>query len=396
LFGLVLFHYVRYDDPGADTMPALILLGAIVWAKAVSAGLWREGSDSGSVLEWMAGALAFLLAGLAVWRPKMAEFEYRNITRWSGVWGNPNLFGLMMGAGLLLSLGMMMDRSLKRPIQPGSASGLETPRRLIFIGLFVIASLICGYALVRSYSRGAWIGTVFGLIYLAGSVVTRTAAPGYTSLEAGHPAFAQCLGSWTRRNGLVVALIIVSIGVLGYWQFQHSRRERVVNRIVSVTNANDFSWRNRIAAWEGALQILDENAWMGTGLARPEPLFQQYYLPAKLTDGAAIQMNDYLMLGAALGMPVLACLAACVGLALFGDSPPGFQTPGFAPATCRAGALVLAIGFWFDGGLLELGTTSAFWVLLELGRLNLSALPETGAPSATAWGVRAGRRIGIV
>jgi hypothetical protein len=35
---------------------------------------------------------------------------------------------------------------------------------------------------------------------------------------------------------------------------------------------------------------------------------------------------------------------------------------------CRAGALVLAVGFWFDGGLFELPTAATFWILLELGR----------------------------
>lgn len=36
--------------------------------------------------------------------------------------------------------------------------------------------------------------------------------------------------------------------------------------------------------------------------------------------------------------------------------------------TCRAGAIVLLVGFWFDGGLFKLATASVFWILLELGR----------------------------
>jgi hypothetical protein len=34
---------------------------------------------------------------------------------------------------------------------------------------------------------------------------------------------------------------------------------------------------------------------------------------------------------------------------------------------CRAGAIVMLVGFWFDGGLFNLATASVFWVLLELG-----------------------------
>jgi hypothetical protein len=37
-------------------------------------------------------------------------------------------------------------------------------------------------------------------------------------------------------------------------------------------------------------------------------------------------------------------------------------------AVCRAGAVVLLVGFWFDGGLFKLATAAPFWILLELGR----------------------------
>jgi hypothetical protein len=35
---------------------------------------------------------------------------------------------------------------------------------------------------------------------------------------------------------------------------------------------------------------------------------------------------------------------------------------------CRAGAVVLAVGFWFDRGLFKLATRATFWILLELAR----------------------------
>jgi hypothetical protein len=37
-------------------------------------------------------------------------------------------------------------------------------------------------------------------------------------------------------------------------------------------------------------------------------------------------------------------------------------------SVCRAGAVVLLVGFWFDGGLFKLATAAPFWILLELGR----------------------------
>ena len=37
-------------------------------------------------------------------------------------------------------------------------------------------------------------------------------------------------------------------------------------------------------------------------------------------------------------------------------------------AVCRAVAVDMLVGFWFDGGLFKLATGATFWVLLELGR----------------------------
>ena len=37
-------------------------------------------------------------------------------------------------------------------------------------------------------------------------------------------------------------------------------------------------------------------------------------------------------------------------------------------SVCRAGAVVLLVGFWFDGGLFKLAMAAPFWILLELGR----------------------------
>jgi hypothetical protein len=44
-----------------------------------------------------------------------------------------------------------------------------------------------------------------------------------------------------------------------------------------------------------------------------------------------------------------------------------FQEHESLRAACLAGALVLLVAFWFDGGLFKLPTAALFWVLLELG-----------------------------
>lgn len=46
---------------------------------------------------------------------------------------------------------------------------------------------------------------------------------------------------------------------------------------------------------------------------------------------------------------------------------------------CRAGALVLIVAFWFDGGLFKLPTAALFWMLLELGAPRHEV--ESGKPT---------------
>ena len=218
--------------------------------------------------------------------------------------------------------------------------------------------------------------------------------------------------------------------MLAFWSFRDTKW-LPARRAVSVGNVNDFSWRNRVAAWEGALQMMADKPWFGFGWNQPERVYDSFYRPARLTEGAAIQMNDYFMLGSTLGVPALLCFLMYIGLSLKGSlkskvqspksevqssgaevqSPkPKVQSPeseggssyssiqspvgaaqeaeGGRPGTqlvreptldfrlwtldsaavCRAAAVVLLIGFWFDGGLFKLATAAPFWILLELGR----------------------------
>jgi hypothetical protein len=91
------------------------------------------------------------------------------------------------------------------------------------------------------------------------------------------------------------------------------------------------------------------------------------------------------MLGATLGMPALFCFVTYIWLSLKQRSEARSQksdggipavdlrplTSDLWQATCRAGAIVLLVGFWFDGGLFNLPTAATFWILLGLGAVEL-------------------------
>jgi O-antigen ligase len=170
---------------------------------------------------------------------------------------------------------------------------------------------------------------------------------------------------------------------LAFWQFRQTEWHPA-RRAFSSANINDFSWRNRIAAWEGTLQIVTEHPWFGAGWNQPASLYENYYLPAKVEESAAIQLNDYLMLGATLGIPALFCFVTYIWMSLnqkseVGDRQVASRTLDWSRTVCRAGAIMLAVGFWFDGGLFNLPTASTFWILLELGSVKLAQTKVTAS-----------------
>ena len=67
-------------------------------------------------------------------------------------------------------------------------------------------------------------------------------------------------------------LVFRVVGVLELRQVEGA----VARRAVSVANANDFSWRNRVAAWEGALQMMAERPWFGFGWNQPEQVYDKF------------------------------------------------------------------------------------------------------------------------
>lgn len=311
-------------------------------------------------------------------------FEYRGIIRWVGPWDSPNIFGLLMGTGVVLSVGILYLSLLIFITKESEATrGTTTAKKYVqfaLVTLFLFFIVIMSYALLQSYSRGAWLSIVCGLSYLAYQEafrkkrICRRRNANFTGLP--------CIcgfDNWFRINWFPMSVLILAIGILIFWEVRHTDR-LTPRRIVSIGNMNDFSWKNRVAAWEGTLQMMSEKPWFGFGWNQPEPLYEHYYLSPKLDESKAIEVNDYLMLGAALGIPSLFCFGVYFWLSLTGKALSKkrvielreeeigcWKSHDSLKTTCRAGAIVLLVGFWFDGGLFELPTASTFWILLELG-----------------------------
>ncbi len=342
-----------------------------------------------------------LLVWAVFWRNAAGmQFQYREQARWSGPWDNPNGFGMLMGVGLVLAAGALVAGFRLQVSGLGSESVVRNQWSVVSgwlkVGLLLVAAGILGLGLVKSYSRGAWVGTAVGLGFLGWGCWDRgIRRRRETGREQEKPEVrrAACdtqehschsrdsrVWPWLRCNFGALLVIAVSVGVLAFWSFRHTEQV-VARRALSVGNVNDFSWRNRVAAWVGALQMMAERPLTGHGWNQVERVYDQYYRVPSVQEGMAIQLNDYLTLGATLGIPALACFLGYVGLSLVSSQWSAVSSPrtkatdyqllttdSLAKATCRAGALVLLISFWFDGGLFRLATATVFWMLMEVGR----------------------------
>ena len=311
--------------------------------------------------------LVVLLVLASVWNGDSSRsYAYHNHTRWIGPWDNPNLFGLLMGTGLALAVGSAVFSFQSSVFS--QAHKLKQGWKIFYTSLCLVAVMLMGRGLLHSYSRGAWLATAVGLAYLIANSEFRIKKSEF--------------GMWLKRNWLALAVIMVAVGAICFWHLRQTNWHPA-RRAISAVNPVDFSWRNRVAAWEGDLQMMAEHPWLGVGWSQAEPMYQHFYLPPKLTESAAIEMNDDLMLGATLGVPALFCFGMYLWLSLIGKVESGTHlirpAATFSPSnaekgsldclqtTCRAGAIVLLVGFWFDGGLFKLPTAATFWILLELG-----------------------------
>jgi O-antigen ligase len=369
------------SKPAGCTDPAVLLFGIVVGQVLEFFCFSRR--DASEVVKLSEDILTVLLVlftiALFVQPSWWHGFEYHGQRRWQGIWWNPNTFGLLMAVGVVLVVGRMMERMNvegggKYPTSvlqhPATSVDHQTSKWRVRVGRVVLlaAAGMMGVGLLKSYSRGAWLGAALGLGYLAYRAVQ---LPQYRESR---------LACFLRRNWAPVGVLLVSVVVLGLWM-RRDTENVPARRVLSVANVNDFSWRNRVVAYEGGLQMMAARPWLGFGWGRTREVYEAFYMPANLDDGRAIDLNDYFRVGLILGLPALACFIAYLYLSLanpWGEAPPPLVPAGVSPnpaeeterwlgITCRAGLIVLLVGFWLQQGLFWLSLTVPFWVLLELG-----------------------------
>jgi O-antigen ligase len=403
---IALLRYAFLHDTAWRSTSLLVMLFGLLAGKAAVKWTYahRTCHDSSDRLIWLLGTLIFCFGSVALWPPDLARpLYYRGILRWTGPWNNPNLYGSLMGVGIILAGGVLISRlqgripytSLKTP-----AAGLM---RSLFETLCLISGCACLFGLVKSYSRGAWLGTVCGLGYLFWRHMQdfRFIALGHSSAPERR-VFRLII--WVYRNWKSLILISFCGVILAFWQFRFTNWPPA-RRVFSVANMNDLSWRNRLTAWRGAFGMIKDRPWIGVGWGQTDSVYEEKYRPIQIEDAQVLHTNSFFVLGASVGVPALLCLVSYLFLTLSpmrrqnskeGDSF-NLADSGLEPLriTCHAGAFALLIGFWLDGTMFELPTAFTFWILLELGRAVPCERRQNGEASIRDEGISMSEMTGL-
>lgn len=380
--GWALASYALNYDTAVRSTDLLVLLTALAAGQGVAFWLGWEGS-AGRSTDWfrpdLLCVLAVLLALAGLAHPAASrEFQYRGQTRWVGLWENPNIFGVLMALGVVLAAGLLLLHRVggiraSPSFPPSGEKGRGEGERVPGVALPVFRSRVppwlspaiwlaclasCATGLLFSYSRGAWLGAALGLGWLGWSILR-------SATEPPPPPCPRLL--LLRRCAPGLLLLALSLGVIAFWSLRHTEIP-LLRRVFTVGNPNDFSWRNRVATWPGAIEVMARKPATGWGWNRPAAVYEYGHQPVWLSEGAAITLNDYLMLGMTLGGLVFWAFLLWVWLAWHTATLTVTQTPNFQLPICllQAALLPLLLGFALDGGLFKLAVAVPFCVLMEL------------------------------
>jgi O-antigen ligase len=272
-------------------------------------------------------------------------YRYHGLHRLTGLWDNPNTLGLLMA--LLLVISVAAHKSLEDHLTP-DRNIRRSQNCLIISGALALLGLFA------SYSRGAWLAAAGGLVVL---LLPRQ----------NLPASEMMPGNINRRmvqtHG-VTALLVFAALILT------STGERFLQRLLSVANENDFSWRNRVTTWFAGLQMAADQPICGWGWHQMWPVLEGWYAPDKLTGIGAIYTNDFVVLAIALGLPALGAFCWLLFSPIvdfLGDQHRSATCSwsGWEKGNCAC-SIVLAIGLFFDGGIYKFAIAVPLWVLIGL------------------------------
>jgi hypothetical protein len=342
-------YFCRYSIYAGSTELLLLLVG--IWIGEAWRVLWPESSSSAASPGLWSCTLVLALLSQYNW-PVFHVYNYHGARRSTGLWANPNTYGLLCAsvAASCLAWYFKLD-SWHKQMTKISTVGLLPFRQNLWLVLSPLPLALLG--LVRSYSRGAWLGFAVAVVWCGWLRFSHAILSVRDGAIAGDMA--------ARRRWLVVrfSIVFLLIAVVGVPWHSKDSQNPLLRRLGSIANQTDRSWRNRVDAWVGAVRMTTARPVTGWGLTTVENIYDFEFKPFNLNESAAIQLNDYLTLAAGMGWPALTLFLLLIASRL--RVAHRELNPNVAPL------LVLLVGSWFDGVLFRLALAIPFWILLLAG-----------------------------
>src|SRR5437763_981888 len=238
---------------------------------------------------------------------------------------------------------------------------LETRRVAVRAVLYALLAL-CGFCLLETYMRGAWIG--FGL-----SLVV--------------------LGVLRYRSVFVVGAVVLVVALVSFPGTVHTVEQRFGDLSSRNAAKSNNSWTWRTGQWRRMVHFGTDKPLTGSGFGSysrmtlkefgtETPHYGTIFDPAHpLTSERGFGAhNDYVRMLVEMGVPGL-CLWLAVLFGLFAATLRARRSPELAPWACAGTAVMIAVIFMSAGTNIQASTVVLVYVAGLIGAL-------TGAASAHA------------
>jgi hypothetical protein len=180
------------------TVNPLTLISAMFIGKSV-----RDFAStiSFNIATWTIRFLALMLVFASFFKIDESEsikYQFDHELRWTGPWNSPNIFGLLMGCGIILASGQLI-RYLNGMVHDRQIVGLAPVAGKVGAAVSCfLATAFCARGILHSYSRGAWIAGLSGTGYLL--MNWRTLYSRFWAVKASY-VLPRSFPSFFRRNG---------------------------------------------------------------------------------------------------------------------------------------------------------------------------------------------------
>jgi len=203
-------------------------------------------------------------------------YLFHGVKRLSLIFDNPNHLGNLLAFGVVYCFGAVV----------------LAERRWSILALWILLVILM-LGLIQTYSRGAWLGGILGIVTAAAYLLRRI-------------PLTRLVSALTLLILITMFSFVVTPG--GYAQVFH--------RATHIQPSHDASVGNRLEIWKSALKMTRDHWLIGVGIGQFGEVLEKGYKPTKLSNNAyASAMNNYLTLAAEAGIPTALLYLFCLGFA---------------------------------------------------------------------------------